>query len=98
MSRSVTKVASAELQPTGETKITKGYNLPSYVLSPGHGTLKLISLFRKHVLHTVGPIWYIREAEQKAAELRSCYRSCLDLTVENNLESVVSLRSSAGIA
>ena len=42
----------------------------------------------KYVLHTVGPI--IDECVTKEAEelLASCYRSCLELAAENNLESV----------
>ena len=42
----------------------------------------------KYVLHTVGPIVSGKVTEQDKAWLASCYRSCLELAGENNLESV----------
>lgn len=42
----------------------------------------------KYVLHTVGPIVSGKITEQDKALLASCYRSCLELAGENNLESV----------
>ena len=42
----------------------------------------------KYVLHTVGPIVSGKVTEQDKALLASCYRSCLELAGENNLESV----------
>lgn len=59
-------------EPTGQTKITKAYNLPC-----------------KHVIHTVGPIipTGIPTPMQKE-QLASCYRSIMQLAVENRLESV----------
>ena len=42
----------------------------------------------RYVLHTVGPIidWRVTKADKEL--LASCYRSCLALAAENNLESV----------
>ena len=42
----------------------------------------------KYVLHTVGPIIDGRVTRQDRELLASCYRSCLELAAENNLESV----------
>lgn len=58
-------------EPTGQAKITPGYNLPC-----------------KYILHTVGPIIRGRMTTDDCRLLASCYRSCLELTSENNLENV----------
>jgi O-acetyl-ADP-ribose deacetylase (regulator of RNase III) len=60
------------LEPTGTAKITKAYNLPC-----------------KHVIHTVGPIIPngIPTAFQQD-QLASCYRSIMQLSDENHLESI----------
>jgi O-acetyl-ADP-ribose deacetylase (regulator of RNase III) len=39
------------------------------------------------VIHTVGPVWYGGTRNEESF-LRSCYRSCFDLVVENNITSV----------
>ena len=59
-------------EPTGKAKITPAFNLPS-----------------KFVIHTVGPIIY-GEKPTAAEEnlLASCYESCLQIAVENNLKSI----------
>ena len=43
----------------------------------------------RYVLHTVGPIISGRVTKEDNELLASCYRSCLELAAENNLESVV---------
>lgn len=58
-------------EPTGQAKITPGYNIPC-----------------KYILHTVGPIIQGRLTTNDCRLLASCYRSCLELAVENGLESV----------
>lgn len=58
-------------EPTGQAKITPGYNL-----------------LCKYILHTVGPIIRGRLTTDDCKLLASCYRSCLELAAENNLESV----------
>jgi len=60
------------LEPTGRARITKAYNLPC-----------------KYVIHTVGPIvpTGIPTPMQKE-QLASCYRSIMQLTDENRLESI----------
>ena len=42
----------------------------------------------RYVLHTVGPIIGGRVTKEDKELLASCYRSCLELAVENGLESV----------
>ena len=42
----------------------------------------------RYVLHTVGPIINGRVTQRDRALLASCYRSCLELAAENELESV----------
>ena len=43
----------------------------------------------RYVLHTVGPIISGRVSKEDKELLASCYRSCLELAAENDLESVV---------
>lgn len=59
-------------EPTGQVKITEGYNLPAH-----------------YILHTVGPI--VRDGKltrRHEQELADCYRSCLALADEYNLQSI----------
>lgn len=66
---------------TGETKLTAGYRLPA-----------------KHIAHTVGPIY--RSSGSKAESerlLRSCYRSTLNLCVENDIRTVAFSGISTGM-
>ena len=58
-------------EPTGQAKLTDGYNLPA-----------------RYVLHTVGPIIHGRVTPQDRELLASCYRSCLKLASEHELQSV----------
>ena len=58
-------------EPTGQAKLTGGYNLPA-----------------RYVLHTVGPIIHGRVTPRDREQLASCYRSCLKLASEHELQSV----------
>ena len=65
--------AQGHEEPTGQAKITPAFNLPS-----------------KFVIHTVGPIIPPNRLPNSDEEelLASCYKSCLELAVENNLKSI----------
>ncbi|CAA7265583.1 unnamed protein product [Cyclocybe aegerita] len=65
---------------TGESKITKGYNLPA-----------------RHVIHTVGPVYSTRDKEEKAEQLASCYKTSMQLAVENTIRHVAFPSISTGI-
>ncbi len=55
------------------------------------GQAKITSAFNlpcRYVLHTVGPIISGRVTKEDKELLASCYRSCLELAAENDLESV----------
>lgn len=58
-------------EPTGQAKLTGGYNLPA-----------------RYVLHTVGPIIHGCVTPRDREQLASCYRSCLKLASEHELQSV----------
>ncbi|KNZ72151.1 MACRO domain-containing protein 2 [Termitomyces sp. J132] len=45
----------------------------------------------RYVIHTVGPVYSPDAAEEKARQLASCYRTSLEVAVENQVRHVVSL-------
>ncbi|KAF9778969.1 A1pp-domain-containing protein, partial [Thelephora terrestris] len=51
----------------------------------------------KHVIHAVGPIYSSRNAERKAAELQSCYKTSLEIAVQNELKHIAFPSLSTGI-
>ncbi len=62
----------------------QGYEEPT-------GTAKITPAYNlpcKHVIHTVGPIITGRLREKDCELLASCYRSCLEIAAENELESI----------
>jgi len=42
----------------------------------------------KHVIHTVGPIINGALTDEDCNKLESCYRSCLQISIENNIKSI----------
>lgn len=42
----------------------------------------------KHVIHTVGPIISGQLTEEDCNKLEACYKSCLKVSVENNIKSI----------
>jgi len=60
-------------EEVGKAKITSAYNLPS-----------------KYVIHTVGPAipHDSKPSKSDCEALENCYRSCLEIASENNLESL----------
>lgn len=51
----------------------------------------------KYVIHTVGPIVHGRLEEKHCSLLKSCYKSCLELAVINNIKSVAYCCISTGV-
>ncbi|KAH9944847.1 hypothetical protein B0H21DRAFT_440938 [Amylocystis lapponica] len=51
----------------------------------------------KHVIHTVGPIYSSRNADDKASQLRSCYSKCLDLAAQRSLKHIAFPSISTGV-
>ncbi len=65
--------------PTGEAKITKGYNLSA-----------------KWVIHTVGPVWQGGDRGEDEL-LASCYRSCLAIAEQYQIETIAFPAISTGV-
>ena len=56
------------------------------------GQAKITSAFNlpcRYILHTVGPIVADQPTQRDCELLASCYRACLELAAENDLESIV---------
>ena len=66
--------------PTGEAKITKGYNLKA-----------------RHVIHTVGPVYYEHKAEESEKFLTDCYKNSLAVALLNECKSIAFPLISAGV-
>ena len=65
--------------PTGEARITGGYDLPC-----------------RYVIHTPGPIWR-GGSHGEAAQLASCYRSCLLLAEAHSIRTLDFCSISTGV-
>lgn len=65
--------------PTGEARITAGYQLPA-----------------RHVIHTVGPVWQGGNSNENGL-LVSCYRECMRLAGQHDLQSVAFPAISCGV-
>ena len=72
--------AQGHEEPTGQAKITPGYNLPC-----------------KYIIHTVGPIVDGELTREHERLLASCYRSCLTLADQYQLESIAFCCISTGV-
>lgn len=64
---------------TGQSKITKGYNLPA-----------------KYVIHTVGPVWYGGNKNEREL-LKSCYQTALNLAKDNGIKTIAFPAISCGV-
>ncbi|KAJ6544787.1 A1pp-domain-containing protein [Mycena vulgaris] len=51
----------------------------------------------KHIIHTVGPVYSRSDVETRARQLESCYKTSLDLAVNNNLRHIAFPSISTGI-
>lgn len=71
----------------------QGYKEPT-------GGAKLTPAFNlpcDYVIHTVGPIVRGRLTKEHESQLQSCYRSCLEVAEENNIESIAFCCISTGV-
>ncbi|KAH9068509.1 A1pp-domain-containing protein [Lactarius deliciosus] len=68
--------------PTGEARITAGYNLPGGC--------------RKHVIHAVGPVYHPK-SKRAPLQLAGCYRISLELAVQHGLKHIAFPAISTGI-
>merc|ERR1712137_173417 len=68
----VTEVSALEGCRTGESKITKAHGLPC----------------ASHIIHTVGPRYNLKYKSAAENALHGCYRSTLQVLVENKLRTV----------
>ncbi|KAJ7716734.1 hypothetical protein DFH07DRAFT_861946 [Mycena maculata] len=51
----------------------------------------------KHIIHTVGPVYSRGDVETRAQQLESCYRTSLNLAIENSLKHIAFPSISTGI-
>ena len=65
------------MKKQGHEEITGGAKI-----TPG------FNLPARYILHTVGPVIYGRVTEEDCRLLASCYRSCLELAVENGCKCI----------
>jgi O-acetyl-ADP-ribose deacetylase (regulator of RNase III) len=67
--------------PTGSARITDGYQLPA-----------------KKVIHAVGPIYWMTKPQRRhTGLLHGCYRTSLELAVQNGLKSIAFSALSTGV-
>ncbi|MGL5314906.1 MAG: protein-ADP-ribose hydrolase [Peptostreptococcaceae bacterium] len=55
------------------------------------GKAKITSAYNlpsKYVIHTVGPIVYDKLTNNLEKDLESCYKSCLEIAIKNNIRSI----------
>ena len=73
-----------------ECPTLEGYNTGQAKITNGY------KLKAKFVIHTVGPVW--RDgANGEPQLLASCYRNCLQLTVENQIQTIAFTSISTGV-
>lgn len=51
----------------------------------------------KHVIHTVGPVYYHHSPEEAKRLLQNCYKNSVELAIQNNCKSVAFPLISAGV-
>lgn len=51
----------------------------------------------KHVIHTVGPIYFKHSQEESKRLLQNCYKNSIELAIQNNCKSVAFPLISAGV-
>ncbi|KAF7312237.1 Macro domain-containing protein [Mycena indigotica] len=58
---------------------------------------KAYKLPSKHIIHAVGPVYSRSDVENRAKQLASCYKTSLDIAVENGLKHIAFPSISTGI-
>lgn len=64
------------------------------------GQAKITSAYNlpcDHVIHTVGPIVHGKLTEKHCELLQSCYQSCLEIAIQNNIDSIAFCCISTGV-
>lgn len=64
------------------------------------GSAKITSAYNlpcDYIIHTVGPVVSGRLAEKHCRQLESCYKSCLETAVQNNVQSIAFCCISTGV-
>lgn len=64
------------------------------------GQAKITSAYNlpcDYVIHTVGPIVHYGLTEKHCEQLKSCYKSCLETAVQNNIDSIAFCCISTGV-
>ncbi|MDE6670921.1 MAG: protein-ADP-ribose hydrolase [Ruminococcus sp.] len=64
------------------------------------GQAKITSAYNlpcDYVIHTVGPVVRYRLTEKHCELLKSCYKSCLEIAVQNNIDSIAFCCISTGV-
>ncbi|KAI1173226.1 macro domain-containing protein [Nemania sp. FL0916] len=64
------------------------------------GSSKMTDAYKlpcKKVIHTVGPVYRVRQLQQCETALRSCYQSALELAVQHQLKTIAFCAISTGI-
>ncbi|KAF9644900.1 A1pp-domain-containing protein [Thelephora ganbajun] len=100
---SIVNAANNRLGVNGAIQSAAGRNLLKECLTLGGcetGFAKITKgydLPAKHIIHAVGPVYSSRNVETKATQLRSCYKTSLEIAVQNDLKHIAFPSLSTGI-
>ncbi|MEM6402636.1 MAG: macro domain-containing protein [Cyanobacteria bacterium P01_D01_bin.116] len=60
----------------------KWLDVSKAIITPG------FRLLTSHVIHTCAPIWQKERSQESGEELRVCYRNCLEIAAENQIQTL----------
>ncbi|MDY6902184.1 MAG: macro domain-containing protein [Cyanobacteriota bacterium] len=60
----------------------KWLDVSKAIITPG------FRLLSSHVIHTCAPVWQKERSQESAEELRVCYRNCLEIAAENQIQTL----------
>ncbi|WP_198287564.1 macro domain-containing protein [Rivularia sp. PCC 7116] len=60
----------------------KWLDVSKAIITPG------FRLLSSHVIHTCAPIWQKERSQESGEELRVCYRNCLEIAAENQIQTL----------